>query len=104
MYPTFVIFLVHTQRSFMDSYGSISALSHREHGEGSRPATAGHLSFASPPMPTQENSESLAGDTTSVGVVDRASTNAEIHERRPKISARAKGKKKAVEHHMSGPF
>lgn len=91
MYPTFIIFLVHTQHSFIDSYGSISASSHREHGEESRPATAEHLSFASPPTTTQGNSESLAGDTTSIGVLDQVSTNAEIHEKsthRPRVKRR----------------
>lgn len=101
MYPTFVTFLVHNQRSFMDSYGSISALSRRAHGEGSHPATAGHLSFALPPTPNQENSGSLAGDNTSVVVLDQVSRNAEI---RARSIAVAGNNGTIVGHHISAPF
>lgn len=89
MYPTFVIFLIHTQRSFMDSYGSIHL------------ATAGHIQFASPPTPTQENSGSLTGDNNSVAVLDQVSRNAEI---RARSIAVTRNNKTVIGHHISAPF
>ena len=52
MYPTTVIVLVNTQRSFVDAYGNSSAvlqsksLDFKTSDERSRRATVGHLSFA----------------------------------------------------------
>jgi len=55
MYPTIVIVLVNSQRSFVDTYGFSSAWNEGKgmvHSHGSRPPTVGHLSFAASP-PTE---------------------------------------------------
>jgi len=55
MYPTIVIVLVNSRRSFVDTYGFSSAWNEGKgmvHSHRSRPPTVGHLSFAASP-PTE---------------------------------------------------
>jgi len=55
MYPTIVIVLVNSQRSFVDTYGFSSAWNEGKgmvYSRGLRPPTIGHLSFAASP-PTE---------------------------------------------------
>lgn len=68
MYPTFVIFIVRTRRSFTDSLGSISVL---KYSEGPHLATAGNLVQASPPTVPQQDNKPLTRDITGVVVEDQ---------------------------------
>ncbi|KAG6914328.1 hypothetical protein DXG01_000976 [Tephrocybe rancida] len=68
MYPTIIIVLVNTQRSFVDTYGFSEAEDHGHVQPDSqyRPATMGHLSFAAGPQ-----TESTANTEATFNAVEK---------------------------------
>jgi len=65
MYPTIVILLVNTQRSFVDTYGFTTVFKDQKsyaHDIEFCPATAGHLSFAMAHTKSDTSSDLIHGE------------------------------------------